>query len=100
MRPKDNSDRKECHFRTSVRWPFGIVDLCDHFSQYPFEILRFSDKIWCNLLKLSNNNNRYHLWNYRKAFEDFFDSVEIKILARDEPPFLQTQPFILPKFLS
>ena len=84
--------------------PGGInihyVDLRDHFFKYPFEMLRFSEKTWRNLLNPSSNHNRYRLWNYRQAFKTFFGDVKIKILSRDEEAFRQAQPFILPVFLS
>ena len=84
--------------------PDGInihyVDLRDHFFKYPFEMLRFSEKIWRNLLNPSSNHNRYRLWNYRQAFEACFNNVSIEILARDSEAFRRIQPFILARFLS
>ena len=84
--------------------PDGInihyVDLRDHFFKYPFEMLRFSEKTWRNLLNPSSNHNRYRLWNYRQAFEACFNNVSIEILARDSEAFRRIQPFILARFLS
>jgi SAM-dependent methyltransferase len=84
--------------------PDGInihyVDLRDHFFKYPFEMLRFSEKVWRSFLNPSSNHNRYRLWNYRKAFETGFANVEIEILARDGEAFRRIQPYILPQFLS
>ena len=77
-----------------------FVDLRDHFFKYPFEMLRFSDKVWYQWLNPSSNHNRYRLWNYRRAFGAFFNNVEIQILSRDKAAFLQIRPFILPKFLN
>lgn len=84
--------------------PDGInihyVDLRDHFFKYPFEMLRFSERVWRNFLNPSSNHNRYRLWNYRKVFNAFFSNVEIKILARDDGAFHQIQPYVLPQFLN
>ena len=77
-----------------------FVDLRDHFFKYPFEMLRFSENTWRRLLNPSSNHNRYRLWNYRKAFEAFFEQVEIRILSRDEETFRRMAPFIRPEFMS
>jgi len=76
------------------------VDLRDHFFKYPFEMLRFSESIWCTWLNPSSNHNRYRLWNYRNAFEACFREVEIEILTRDEESFHRLQPYIQPEFIS
>jgi SAM-dependent methyltransferase len=76
------------------------VDLRDHFFKYPFEMLRFSERIWRTWLNPSSNHNRYRLWNYRNAFEDCFREVEIEILTRDEESFRRIRPYIQPEFIS
>jgi hypothetical protein len=63
------------------------IDLRDHFFKYPFEMLRFSDGTWRNWLNPSSNHNRYRLWNYRRAFEAFFEKVEIEILSSEVEAF-------------
>lgn len=92
------------HALALVTKPDGInihfVDLRDHFFKYPFEMLRFSERIWLTFLNPSSNHNRYRLWNYRQAFESFFGKVDINILSRDNEAFRRIQPFILPQFLS
>ena len=77
-----------------------FVDLRDHFFKYPFEMLRFSEKVWLNWLNPSSHHNRYRLWDYRKAFEETFEMVEIEVLARDEEAFRKLQPHIRPEFIS
>lgn len=77
-----------------------FVDLRDHFFKYPFEMLRFSERAWRNWLNPSSNHNRYRLWNYRKAFEDCFATVEIEILTREEEAFRKLLPHIQPEFVS
>ena len=77
-----------------------FVDLRDHYFKYPFEMLRFSERIWRNFLNPSSHHNRYRLWNYRTAFESSFANVDVKTLSRDSEAFLRLRPFILPEFLS
>lgn len=76
------------------------IDLRDHFFKYPFEMLRFSESTWRNWLNPSSNHNRYRLWNYRNAFEAFFEKVEIEILTSEVEAFRKIQPHILPGFVS
>lgn len=76
------------------------IDLRDHFFRYPFEMLRFSEGTWRNWLNPSSNHNRYRLWNYRNAFEAFFERVETKILSSDAEAFRKIRPQILPEFVS
>jgi len=84
--------------------PSGIhihyVDLRDHYFKYPFEMLRFSEKTWRTWLNPSSNHNRFRLWDYRKAFESYFGSVEIEVLAREPEAFRRIRPHIRPEFLS
>lgn len=88
----------------SLTKPDGIhihfVDLRDHFFKYPFEMLRFSEGVWRNWLNPSSNHNRYRLWDYRKAFEESFEKVEIEVLAREEEAFHKLQSRIRPEFIS
>jgi hypothetical protein len=77
-----------------------FVDLRDHFFKYPFEMLRFSEKTWRMWLNPSTNHNRFRLWDYRKAFEDCFENVEIEILTSEEQAFRALQPHIRSEFLS
>lgn len=77
-----------------------FVDLRDHYFKYPFEMLRFSERVWKNWLNPSTNHNRYRVWDYRKAFERCFGQVEIEILSRDEDAFRRLLPRIRPEFVS
>jgi hypothetical protein len=74
------------------------VDLRDHFFKYPFEMLTFSEKLWCGWLNPTSNHNRYRLWHYRGAFELYFRSVEIEVLERDEAAFERIQGRVRPEF--
>ena len=76
------------------------VDLRDHFFKYPFEMLRFSERVWRGWLNPSSNHNRYRIWNYRAAFEAYFKHVQIDVLARDEQAFRRAMPHIRPEFIS
>ena len=88
----------------TITKPDGVhihyVDLRDHFFQYPFEMLRFSESTWRNWLNPTSHHNRYRLWDYRKAFEDSFENVEIEVRARDEEAFRKLMPRIRPEFIS
>lgn len=88
----------------SLTKPDGInihfVDLRDHFFKYPFEMLRFSERVWRGWLNPSSHHNRYRLWDYRKAFDESFEKVEIEVLAREEEKFLHLKPHIRPEFIS
>jgi len=77
-----------------------FVDLRDHFFKYPFEMLRFSERVWRAWLNPSSNHNRYRLWNYRDAFKSCFENVQIDILTREEGAFRKILPHIQPEFVS
>jgi hypothetical protein len=89
---------------TGLTKPDGIqihfIDLRDHFFKYPFEMLRFSEKTWRRWLNPSSNHNRYRLWDYRRAFESCFGSVEIEVLAREIEAFRRRLPDLRPEFVS
>jgi len=84
--------------------PDGIqihfVDLRDHFFKYPFEMLSYSEKVWLGWLNPTSHHNRFRLKDYRRVFEEYFDSVEIEVTARDEAAFEKARPRIRPEFLS
>lgn len=77
-----------------------FIDLRDHFFRYPFEMLCYSPKVWATWLNPSSNHNRYRVWDYRRMFERFFDTVEIDVLERDLPAFEKARARIRPEFLS
>jgi SAM-dependent methyltransferase len=77
-----------------------FVDLRDHFFKYPFEMLRYSRRVWYGWLNPSSNHNRYRIWDYRRAFEAAFRQVELTVLARDEAAFQRALPGIKPEFRS
>ncbi len=79
---------------------FHYVDLRDHFFKYPFEMLAYSEKTWRGWLDPSSHHNRYRVRDYRAAFEKYFESVEIDILARDETAFAAARRRIRPEFIS
>lgn len=81
---------------------FGLhfIDLRDHFFRFPFEMLRFSQKTWKGWLNPTSNLNRYRIWNYRKAFEDCYQKVDITILEQDEAEFEKIRPAIYSEFLN
>lgn len=77
-----------------------FVDLRDHYFRYPFEMLKFSERVWKSFLNPTSNHNRLRLWDYRQIFEACFADVEVEVLARDEAAFAQARPEIRPEFIS
>nr|BAL58297.1 hypothetical conserved protein [uncultured Chloroflexota bacterium] len=77
-----------------------FVDLRDHFFKYPFEMLCYAESTWRRWLNPTSNLNRYRLWDYRRAFESFFQQVTIEVLGRDEDAFRRVQHRVLPRFQS
>ncbi|MCL4531119.1 MAG: methyltransferase domain-containing protein [Chloroflexi bacterium] len=88
----------------SLTKPGGLhihyVDLRDHFFKYPFEMLSYSETIWRSWLNPTSNHNRFRLWDYRRAFEKYFEKIEIQILERDETAFEKARPRIRSEFVS
>ena len=76
------------------------VDLRDHYFKYPFEMLTYSESAWRGWLNPTSNHNRLRLWNYRRAFEKYFENVEIQILQRDEAAFEKARKRLRPEFVS
>jgi hypothetical protein len=77
-----------------------FIDLRDHYFKFPFEMLKFSKKVWYDWLNPTSNHNRFRLWDYRKVFEKYFGKVDIQVLERDESNFAKARPEILPEFIS
>jgi hypothetical protein len=76
------------------------VDLRDHYFKYPFEMLVYSESTWRGWLNPTSNHNRFRLWDYRHAFDQYFRSVEVQILERDEAAFESVQQRLRPEFVS
>jgi len=92
------------HALSRLTRPDGLhihfIDLRDHFFRYPFEMLHYSDRTWRAWLNPTSNHNRYRLWDYRRAFEEKFEEVEIETLDRDIAAFEAARGRILPAFIS
>jgi hypothetical protein len=84
--------------------PGGIhlhfINLRDHFFQYPFEMLTFSERTWQRWLNPTSNLNRFRLPDYRRIFEKHFKNVSITVLERNLVAFERIQPRIRPEFLT
>lgn len=82
--------------------PGGIhlhfVDLRDHFFKYPFEMLKFSERVWKNFLNPTSNLNRYRLNDYRRVFEKNFTGVEFIVLERLADEFRKAKDQIRAEF--
>jgi SAM-dependent methyltransferase len=77
-----------------------FIDLRDHYFKYPFEMLKFSKKVWYGCLNPTSNHNRFRLWDYRKVFEKYFGKVNVQVLERDKANFEKARPEILHEFIS
>ncbi len=88
------------HMTSAGGLQIHFVDLRDHFFQFPFEMLHYSDDVWRAWLNPSSNHNRFRLRDYRKVFENHFGHVEIEILGRDETAFDRALERIRPEFIS
>jgi hypothetical protein len=90
--------------RALAKWstPEGVqvhfVDLRDHFFEYPFEMLRYSERVWRRWLNPTSHHNRLRIWEYRRIFESNFHGVDIEVLGRDETAFERVEPYIRPEF--
>ena len=88
----------------SLTSPNGIhvhhVDLRDHYFKLPFEMLKFSERMWKTWLNPTSNLNRFRLRDYRKVFEKYFADVNIKVMEREPEAFARAHSGIRPEFLT
>lgn len=84
--------------------PSGVhihyVDLRDHYFKLPFEMLKFSERVWKNWLNPTSNLNRFRLRDYQRVFDTYFAEAQIKALAREPDAFSQARSQIRPEFLT
>jgi hypothetical protein len=76
------------------------VDLRDHYFKYPFEMLTYSKQSWQKWLNPTSNLNRYRIPDYRRAFEQSFERVEIQVLDSDPAAYEKVRKRIRPEFAS
>ena len=76
------------------------IDLRDHYFKYPFEMLRFSAKVWAKFLDPSSHHNRHRLWDFRQSFERNFGQVDVEILHSDPEEFERIRDHIREEFVS
>lgn len=77
-----------------------FIDLRDHYFQYPFEMLTYSDTIWKNLLNPTSNLNRLRIPQYEVIFRKYFSRVRIQVIESNLPSFLAAKKCIRKEFLS
>lgn len=77
-----------------------FVDLRDHYFKYPFEMLKFSERVWRNFLNPTSNLNRLRLKDYQRVFEAYFQKLEVVVLERDVDGFRNARPAIRAEFLT
>lgn len=75
-----------------------FVDLRDHFFKYPFEMLKYSERVWRNFLNPTSNLNRYRLNDYRRVFEANFSAVEFEVFERLVDEFRKAKDAIRAEF--
>lgn len=75
-----------------------FVDLRDHYFKYPFEMLKFSEKIWKHFFNPTSHLNRFRLKDYQKIFDKYFQEVEIKILGQELTEFHKVEKQVRPEF--
>ena len=75
-----------------------FVDLRDHYFKYPFEMLKFTKKIWENFLNPTSNLNRFRFSDYQNIFNKYFQHVEIKVLEHNIVEFRKAQKQIRSEF--
>lgn len=77
-----------------------FVDLRDHYFKYPFEMLKFSERVWRGLLNPTSNLNRFRLKDYQRVFERYFQTTDIVVLERDVENFQDARSAIRAEFLT
>lgn len=77
-----------------------FIDLRDHYFKYPFEMLKFSEKVWKNFLNPTSNLNRFRLKDYQQVFEKYFKKTHITVLSREEVLFQKAKNKIRPEFVT
>jgi len=77
-----------------------LVNLQDHVSAYPFEMLCYGSRTWKRWLNASNNLNRLRTGAYREIFQRHFSSVGIGIMESKLEQFREIRPRIRPEFLT
>ncbi len=79
---------------------FHFVDLRDHYFQYPFEMLCYSEGVWRRLLEPPTRLNRLRLWEYEELFKRSFPRAEVRIMESDPEALAQVKPRVRPEYLS
>lgn len=78
-----------------------IIDLRDHSSGYPFEMLTFSDKVWERWFnpKGGFHLNRWRITDYLRAMHEVgFENVCYEGLQKDEPGLMKVMPRLHERF--
>jgi SAM-dependent methyltransferase len=76
------------------------IDLRDHFFDFPFEMLCYSEQTWRRWLNSSNNLNRWRLPRYEEVFRRHFAAVTVHTLVSLADEFAATRERIREEFLS
>jgi len=76
------------------------INLRDHFSNQPFEMLTYTESTWRKWLNPTSNLNRLRAPVYRQIFEKHFEEVGMKIVSTDLESLEKVRSRIQPDFLS
>lgn len=76
------------------------IDLRDHYFQYPFNMLFYTDSIWKSLLNPKSNLNRYRLSDYERIVSKYFSDCSLIPTSSDPEQFSLVKSKIQKNFLS
>jgi hypothetical protein len=79
---------------------FHFIDLRDHFSRHPFEMLCYSESTWRRFLNPGSNLNRLRVWDYERLFSVAFQHVSVQVRESQLAAFRAVQSRIRPEFLT
>lgn len=77
-----------------------FVDLRDHYFEYPFEMLKFSEQVWRKFLNPTSNLNRFRLQDYQQVFRRYFPKTDFVVLERDVERFRVAHSAVRPEYLT
>ncbi|HJR15820.1 MAG TPA: methyltransferase domain-containing protein [Gemmatimonadales bacterium] len=79
---------------------FHFIDLRDHFSRYPFEMLCYSEGTWRRFLNPGSNLNRLRVFDYERLFSAVFQHVSVQVRDSQPAAFRAVRSRIRPEFLT
>lgn len=77
-----------------------FIDLRDHYFNYPFEMLCYSEWVWHTFLNPKSNLNRLRVWHYESVFRKYFRNVRWESLDTNLEAFYNEKDRIRSEFRS